>query len=161
MELSSILGNREYWCQIEHLYDDYVYKKGLFPLNKPVQVILLMREPLSQIISSYNFYASNRQYNKTTGIQDDVVCKTDNLMCSLDDCVNNERCLDRILLRFSASVSRIGPNNYYDMQNKFWFIGITEYYYTSLCMLRYKLGNYFKSIYTFVHVININYYKYN
>jgi hypothetical protein len=133
-ELIVLLKN-EYWCQSEKSYDEIYNNKIIFPYKKPL-VITFLRKPMDQFISSYR-YKLDLYLSLGYEINDIKLKRKFNLLSSIDNCVVNKLCFNNYLNFESKTIG-----NYNNLSSKFWFLGITEYYYTSICMLKYKLSQY-------------------
>ena len=130
-----ILLKNEYWCQSEKSYDEIYNNKIIFPYKKPL-VITFLRKPIDQFISSYR-YKLDLYLSLGYEINDIKLKRKFNLLNSIDNCVVNKLCFNNYLNFESKTIG-----NYRNLSSKFWFLGITEYYYTSICMLKYKLNQY-------------------
>jgi len=62
------------------------------------------------------------------------------LVGDIDHCFSDQACTDR----YVDNQYRILGGTF--DQRKFWFVGITEMMYTSLCLLKYKMGVYNKKL---------------
>ena len=80
-----------------------VYDKDLFDDNRMINVIMFIRHPLNQIISSYNMakvleedelHNHNKVLNDTNS---NYNCINSTLKCNLDECCQNDHCLHSIL----------------------------------------------------------------
>ena len=134
-ELKYLL-NDTYWCQFEKGGYDLIRRKDLFPYEPP-RVIVYLREPLHRFLSDYDMKLSY-SYVLRKFFKNQDVNHSD-----IDNCVKDSMCLEHFSNVQSKTIGKIHwlTSNLY---KKVWFIGITEYFYTSLCMLQYKLCKYNK-----------------
>ena len=116
----------EYWIESESSYTK-IYDRNNFPTNKPLPLVFtFLRNPVDQLISSYQ-YQSERPYETEKYIKNNI-----------DECMRTKKCAE---FYANKQTREVGEENF-DLENKFWFLGIFEYFDASFCMLRYKLGYY-------------------
>jgi len=127
-----VLLKDEYWCQSESSYISGIKDKSIFPYKKP-RVITFIRKPLDQVLSSYRM-GYDLAIAKGRSREDMRMDKK--LVGDIDHCFDDKTCTDR----YANFQSRILGGSF--NQRKFWFVGMTEMMYTSLCLLKYKMGVY-------------------
>jgi len=128
-----VLLKDEYWCQSERPYADIVNDKTLFPYKKPM-VITFLRQPVEQFISNYRYKQDMYLYLGYT-LEELWARNKTGVLSGIDSCVRNQACVSNYANLESKVIGHVDVS-------KFWFVGITEYFYSSLCMLKYKLGKY-------------------
>jgi len=131
-ELELLLKD-EYWCQSERRYADIINDKALFPYKKPL-VITFLRQPVEQFLSSYR-YKQDLYLDLGYTLEELRARNKTGTLGGIDSCVRNQACANIYANRESKTIG------HFDV-TKFWFVGITEFFYSSLCMLKYKLGKY-------------------
>jgi hypothetical protein len=134
-ELKYLL-NDTYWCQFEKGGYDLIRRKDLFPYETP-RVIVYLRDPLRRFLSDYDMKLTYSHVLRNF-FRNPNVSHT-----NIDNCVQDPMCLR---LFSNVQSKSIGLQHWLtsNLYEKVWFIGITEYFYTSLCMLLFKLNKYDK-----------------
>ena len=132
VEELEVLWKDEYWCQSERTYLSVINDKSIFPYKKP-RVITFIRKPLDQVLSSYRM---NYDLAIAKGRSSKDMIMDKELVGDIDHCFDDQTCTDR----YVDDQSRILGGSF--DQRKFWFVGMTEMMYTSLCLLKYKMGVY-------------------
>ena len=127
-----VLWKDEYWCQSEAAYIYVINDKSIFPYKKP-RVITFIRKPLDQVLSSYRMCYD---FAIAKGRSREDMRMDMKLVGDIDHCFDDQTCTNR----YVDFQSRILGGTF--DQRKFWFVGMTEMMYTSLCLLRYKMGVY-------------------
>jgi len=127
-----VLWKDEYWCQSEAPYIKLINDRSIFPYKKP-RVITFIRNPLDQVLSSYrmDYDLAIAKGRSREGMRMDK-----KLVGDIDHCFDDQTCTDR----YANYQYRILGGTF--DQSKFWFVGMTEMMYTSLCLLKYKMGVY-------------------
>lgn len=121
----------EYWIASEASYK-IIYNNDLFPSSKPLPLVFtFLRNPADQFIASYQYqseigFVNNQKY----------------ILNNIDECMRNKTCVEFYANRQTREVREEN----FDLENKFFFLGIFEYFDASFCMLRYKLGYYSENL---------------
>lgn len=127
-----VLWKDKYWCQSEASFITIFNDKSIFPYKKP-RVITFIRKPLDRVLSSYRM---NYDLAIAKGQSREDMMMDMKLIGDIDHCFDNQTCTNRYV---DYQYRIIGGT--FD-RRKFWFVGITEMMYTSLCLLKYKMGVY-------------------
>ena len=125
-----VLWKDKYWCQSEASFITIFNDKSIFPYKKP-RVITFIRKPLDRVLSSYRM---NYDLAIAKGQSREDMMMDMKLIGDIDHCFDNQTCTNRYV---DYQYRIIGGT--FD-RRKFWFVGITEMMYTSLCLLKYKMG---------------------
>jgi len=128
-----VLWKDKYWCQFQRHYIPIINDKSIFPYKKPL-LITFLRQPLDQVVSLYRQFYDLAVSNGSSG--EDKMWGRRKLMGDINHCFHDKQCTNR---HVSAQSRTLG--GMFDPQ-KFWFVGITEMMYSSLCLLMYKMGVY-------------------
>jgi len=129
-----VLWKDKYWCQSERTYASVINDKSIFPYKKPL-VITFIRKPLDQVLSSYRM---NYDMAVAKGYSKEEMRSNKVLLGDIDSCFADQNCTN---VYIDLQSRDIGGGGTFDRQ-KFWFVGMTEMMYTSLCLLKYKMGSY-------------------
>ena len=127
-----VLWKDKYWCQSEDYYIPIINDKSIFPYKKP-WVITFIRKPLDQVLSSYRM---RYDFAIAKGRSVEYMREDKLLMVDIDHCFDDQNCTDHYV---DVQSRTLGGT--FDPRN-FWFVGITEMMYSSLCLLKYKMGLY-------------------